>query len=285
MSIDLHMHSTASDGTDAPAGLVARVKAAGLSAMALTDHDTTAGLPACAAAAAELGITFVPGIELSADMVSIAPANPTGTLHILGYHVRHDSEKLRRVTESLNVARAARNPRIVDALNALGVDITLEEVEAEAAGGVIGRPHIAAVLVRHRYADSIAEAFKRYIGIGGAAYHRKDNLSAHGAIEAIHEAGGVAVLAHPVQMRCIDETDFQRRLERLVEWGLDGIEIWHSDHQPHHTQQYQAAADQFDLIVTGGSDYHGERKTVPLGAYEVPEWVLERLAAVVGTSA
>ncbi len=285
MAYDLHMHSTASDGTDAPGDLARLVKDAGLSGFALTDHDTTAGLAEAAAAAKRLRVTFVPGIELSADPGSVAPSADddtprTGTLHLLGYHVRHDDAGLAGLGERLRATRAKRNPEVVRKLQSLGVKIAYEDVldaagvpehawgdddAIDATGVIVGRSHIAQVLIAKGYVRSVHEAFAKYIGFGGAAHTRKDRLSAEEAIDAIHTAGGAAVLAHPVQLRLPGDL-LEHAVARLADMGLDGIETRHSDHAPADTERFADYARRFGLITTGGSDYHGTRKHVALGS-------------------
>ncbi len=221
------------------------------------------------------GLAFVPGIELSADPSLLgAAANDQlpaqeqppakGTLHILGYFVRHDDPELARLEQWLREARADRNPRIVERLNELGANITYEEVKQAAGGQVIGRPHIAQVLVKKGYVKSVHEAFARYIGEGAAAHVRKDRLSAADAIAAIHHAGGLAVLAHPVQLHLPRPGDLPSMVARLAALGLDGIEARHSDHTAADVKQFEQLATRHGLIATGGSDYHGKRKTVAL---------------------
>ena len=264
MSIDLHTHSTASDGTDAPRALGALASSAGLSVLALTDHDTTAGLASAAKSCDRAGVEFVPGIELSAQR-----GKERGTLHILGYFVDRSSAALKTVCAELAEARADRAPRIVASLNELGVDITLDEVLAQAGGAVIGRPHIAAVLVRKGYVKTVADGFARYIGQGKPAYHRKDQLEAARAIEAVHDAGGMAVLAHPIQLNYADDAELVQLVRDLVAAGLDGLETHHPDHHRGLVEQYTHLASRFDLVTTGGSDYHGDRKEHGLGCSEV----------------
>jgi predicted metal-dependent phosphoesterase TrpH len=278
------MHSTASDGTIAPEDLPAAAQRAGLEAMALTDHDTTAGVPGCAAAAAALGIAFVPGIEISAD-----PGPPPGgrddqprrgTLHMLGLFVRHDAPELLDVERRMKAARDSRNPAIVERLAALGVRISYEEVLAlsrDQGTHIIGRPHIAQVLVSKGYVKSVQDAFARYIGQGQPAYVRRDRMPAADAIAAIHAAGGLAIMAHPVQLGRPDPDDLEYAVKRLLAWGLDGIEIHHSDHTPALVRQYRQLADRLGLLVSGGSDFHGERKPVALGSQNVPIDVYHRL--------
>jgi len=277
---DLHTHSSASDGTDRPQDLPKLAKAAGLDAFALTDHDTTAGLPAAAAAAKRAGVAFVPGIELSADPDLLATGDPRGTLHILGYFIRHDDAHLARIQQRLRHARAQRNPEMVARLNDLGVRIDYAEV-VRAAGGdpdaaddaqdtIVGRPHIAQVMVGKGYVKTIHEAFAKYIGMRGAAYIRKDRLSAAEAIEAIHAAGGLACFAHPAQLGLEDEDAYDLVVRQLADLGIDAIETRHPDLTPSHTKRFTALAKRFGLLASGGSDYHGSRKAVELGSQRVP---------------
>ena len=289
MFCDLHMHSTASDGTDDPARLPRLVRDAGLQGFSLTDHDTTDGLAACAKAAKRLKIAFIPGIELSANPDLDAGTDPDseaprGTLHILGYGVRHDDDRLTQIKAWLVEARAQRNPRMVERLNELGVRIEYEEVIAEAEGGVVGRPHIAQVMVRKGYVKSVHEAFARYIGEGRDAYTRKDRLSAAAAITAIRDAGGVAVLAHPVQLNPPDADALEHLVKRLKDLGLAGIETRHSDHDPGDVERFTRLAERYHLLTTGGSDYHGSRKSIALGATRTPLEVFERLREAIGST-
>ncbi len=279
---DLHLHSTASDGTTPPARLASQARRLGLRAIALTDHDTTAGIPRAAAACARHGIDFVPGIELSAQ----APAAPgqteaVGTLHLLGYFVRHDEPTLLEIQRQVQAARADRNPRMVERLRELGVDITYDEVialaDSQGGPGVIGRPHIAQVMVNKGYARTVHEAFTRYIGQGAPAYVRKDRLPPADAIAAIRQAGGLAVLAHPVHLRLPTIDDLARFVARLRQMGLDGIETRHSDHSPADVRAFEQLAARFRLLTTGGSDYHGSRKPIAMGNQNVPLAVYEKL--------
>ena len=274
---DLHLHSTASDGTDAPRDLPRLCQAAGLRGFALTDHDTTAGLAECAEAAAKLGIDFLPGIELSADPDVRKAGRSEGTLHLLGYGIDPQHPQLAAIAQRMVDAREQRNPRIVEKLNALGVRLSYAEVVEFArsvAGGderaVVGRPHIAQIMVSKGYVKSMHEAFSKYLGAGGAAYTRRDRLAAGEAIEAVHAAGGVVSLAHPVQLKIDDADALEHTLARLVELGLDAIEARHSDHTPADVQRFSRLAERFHLLTTGGSDYHGSRKTVTLGSQRVP---------------
>ncbi|MEM9881935.1 MAG: PHP domain-containing protein [Planctomycetota bacterium] len=280
---DLHLHSTASDGADAPGDLPRLCREAGLSCFALTDHDTTAGVAACAAAARRLKIDFVPGVELSANP-ALDGGEPRGTLHLLGHFVDPDHPRLAEVSARMRRTRAERNPAIITKLNELGVRITDDDLAEAAAssggasGGVamIGRPHIAQVLIEKGYVRTMHEAFTKYLGRRGAAYVRRDTLDAAEAIDVIHAAGGVVSLAHPVQLGLEDDV-LEHAVSRLGAMGLDGIETRHSDHTPADVRKFNALAERFGLLTAGGSDYHGSRKTVSLNSQRVPRAVADRL--------
>jgi predicted metal-dependent phosphoesterase TrpH len=258
--VDLHCHSTASDGTFAPQQVVQLAQRSGLTGLALTDHDTIAGVAPAAAEAARLGIDFIPGIEISAT------PPPRGTLHVLGYGVDPHSAVLHDMTRQLLEGRDTRNPRIIERLRELGVAITMPEVEQEAGGDVIGRPHIAAILVRKGYVSSIKEAFNKYLAEGGLAYFDKERLSPARALELIRLSGGVAVLAHPIQLRFENDAQLDRQVKDLVDLGLGGIEVIHSDHDAAWVEKCTRLADRYGLIKTGGSDFHGRnKKDIDLG--------------------
>ncbi|MFN3166573.1 MAG: PHP domain-containing protein [Phycisphaeraceae bacterium] len=294
MRVDLHTHSTASDGTDAPGDLPRLAKQAGLDGFALTDHDTTAGLADAAAASKTLGVRFVPGIELSAhadpfandDAIQQTDAPsppPAGSLHLLGYHVRADCPALQQLEQRLRDARATRNPQIIEKLQAIGVRITEDDVREAAQAGAsnaadraIGRPHIAQVLVQRGYVKSIHEAFARYLGPGGAAYTPRQLPTAAQCIDAIHAAGGAVVLAHPVHLG-LGPADLEHAVAKLADLGLDGLETQHPDHEVGDTRRLTNLADRFGLITTGGSDYHGSRKAIGLGSVVGPDEAMSRL--------
>lgn len=257
---DLHCHSTASDGSLAPADVVQLAQRAGVSAMSLTDHDTVAGIAAAAAEAARLGIDFVSGIEISCEF------RHPGTLHLLGYGVDPASADLAALTRQLIEARDNRNPRMIAKLNEAGVAVTMNEWATEAEGDVVGRPHLAQVLVRKGYVSSVKHAFDKYLGQGCLAYVDKERLPARRAIELIRQSGGLCVLAHPVQLRCGSDAELETVVKNLVDQGLAGIEVMHSDHNPRQIEHYRQMADRFGLLKTGGSDFHGRsKKTIDLG--------------------
>ncbi|MEQ9454919.1 MAG: PHP domain-containing protein [Phycisphaeraceae bacterium] len=281
MFCDLHAHTTASDGLTPPAELPQLAIDAGLQALAITDHDTTAGIPSARLIAKTLSLPLLTGIELSADPFSILDKHRTpytndtpkwGTLHILGYGIDDTNTNLQNVCDELSNARSERNPEIVEKLNTLGVKIDYQQVIEHAAttgSQVIGRPHIAAVLQQHGYVRSHHEAFKRYIGEGAPAYVRKDALSAQRAIQTIHDAGGLAILAHPVQLTR-DRDLLARAVLQLRSLGIDGIETIHPDQKNTTRQGLAALAKKLNLLTTGGSDFHGKPHGAQLGAMRVP---------------
>jgi predicted metal-dependent phosphoesterase TrpH len=209
---------------------------------------------------------------------------PEGTLHILGYGVDPANDVLQRMTRDLLEARGDRNPRIIARLRELGVDVTWEEALAQAQGGVLGRPHIAALLVRKGVVKTIKQAFDEYLGQGGKAFFDKERLMPRDAIGRIRAAGGVPVVAHPVQLRTSNDAQLQQVIKDLVDLGLGGIEVVHSDHGEAEVERYTRLADRYNLVKTGGSDFHGtNKKDINLGVANgrrVPrEWMDELLAA------
>jgi len=279
LTADLHIHSTASDGEWPPEQVVDCAADAGLSAVALTDHDTVAGLAEAAEAAVEdPELTFIPGVEVSA-------AFPHGTLHILGLCIDPAGEGLAGLTARLIEARNDRNPQIIAKLQSMGLDIGMEDVLVQAgvadqADGVVGRAHIAAVLVRKRYARDLADAFRRYLGPGAPAFVDKERLSPAQAVAAIHQARGLAILAHPVQLQFANFAECERMVRTLQDAGMDGLEAYHSDHSDVQTRFFLDLARRLGMPVTGGSDYHGSAKPeVHLGRPRVPAIVMEPLLA------
>jgi len=252
--VDLHCHSTASDGTFSPAEVVRLAAHNNLSAIALTDHDTIGGVAEAASEAKTLDIDFLPGIEISAEYPS------PGTMHILGYGVDPDSSMLKNLTTQLIAGRDNRNPQIIAKLNELGVAVTMAEWEAQANGGVLGRPQLAAILLRKGYVNSIKQAFDKFIGQGAPAYADKERLTTARALEMIRESGGLPVLAHPIQLRTENDAQLDTVVKGLVDLGLAGIEVLHSDHDAIWVEKCTKLAQRYKLLQTGGSDFHGANK-------------------------
>jgi len=277
--IDLHSHSTASDGTLTPTQVVELAVRNNLSALALTDHDTIAGVAEAAGAAKKAGVDFIPGIEISAEF----PA--PGTLHILGYGVSSDSPVLHEMTAKLIEGRNNRNPRMVAKLNELGVAVTMEEWEAESKGDVLGRPQLAAILVRKGYVSSIKDAFNKYLAQGAPAYFDKERLAPAKAFEMIRRSGGLPVLAHPAQLRTENDAQLDRIVKDLLDLGLAGIEVFHSDHDDAWIAKSTALAKRYSLLQTGGSDFHGSnKKDIDLGTARgkrIPRELYDKLAAAI----
>jgi len=245
---DLHLHSTCSDGLLRPAELAAEVAAAGIAVASLTDHDTLEGWPEFEAACREHGVVAVPGVEISTR-------HPTaGERHVLGYGVDPGCPALGRTLERSRSARRDRAAAIVDVLRDLGVPLALEAVLEEAAGASVGRPHVADALVRAGLAGSRQEAFERWLGDGRPAALPRRDLAFGEAVALVHEAGGVAVLAHP------SRTADVAALPAFVAAGLDGLEAWHPSLSEADRALLAGVARQHRLLLTGGSDNHGDAK-------------------------
>ena len=253
--IDLHAHSTASDGTDAPAALVRKAKRAGLSALSLTDHDTTAGLEEAAAEASKLGIDFLPGIEISATYPR------PGVMHLLGYGFDPADARFLAMVDQLQAGRERRNAFLVEELNAVGVRIDFDELRQIAGDvGVIGRPHFAKLLALKGYVPHPQAAFKYYLNNAGRFRFDRPEPTPREAIAAVHAAGGIVSCAHPKQWRKQNRSQLAHELKNLADQGLDAVECVHSDHRESFVSELEALADQFGLLKTGGSDYHGGAK-------------------------
>ncbi|HEX3946304.1 MAG TPA: PHP domain-containing protein [Acidimicrobiales bacterium] len=275
--IDLHTHSICSDGTDPADRIPELAAAAGCSAVALTDHDTLAGLDAAGRRAAELGITLVPGCEVSCAFRGTSA-------HVLVYFVTDGEGPLQDELARLREDRVSRNRRLVARLGELGIPISYEEVVAEAAGeDSVGRPHVAAVLVRHGAADSIPDAFDRWLADGRPAHVPKARLTPADLAPLAAGSGGVAVLAHPLTLD-LGPNELSAAIAELAELGFAGIEAIYGRYSRDQRAGLVELAQRFDLVPTGGSDYHGAVKTdlavgVGQGDLRVPDDVLERLAA------
>ena len=255
--VDLHAHSTASDGSAAPGDVVAAARAAGLEAIALTDHDTVDGVAAARAAGLALGIDVVAGVELSAS-------EGEQEVHILGLQLR-DLRYLEPALADFRAARTARAAAMVGALNAAGVPVTLDAVLVHAAGGAVGRPHVARALIAGGWVRDVRDAFQQYIGLGGPGYVAKPRLAVAEAAELVHGAGGVAVYAHPGRDGTV------ARVRSLADQGIDGVEVLHPSHSAEDVARLGAIADAMGLVRSGGSDWHGAREgTRTLGCMAVP---------------
>lgn len=249
--IDLHTHSTASDGTLSPHDLVRLAATSKLDALALTDHDTLAGLPEALAAGEEYGVEVIPGCELSVN-------HGKKSMHMLGLWTRPGSPALTHALDEVLAGRGERNAKMVQKLNDLGVDVTLAEVEAEAAG-TVGRPHMAKLLKDKGYVKNFDHAFDEYVGNNGKAYVSRKRLSAKNAIKALKTDGALAIVAHPGLLR-MNYADMEALLVELKDLGLDGLETYYTEHSARNMDLYLRMANKLGLMVTGGSDFHGAVK-------------------------
>lgn len=274
-NIDLHTHTTQSDGSASPTELIARASSKRARAIAVTDHDTVAALDEARDAAGRFGLELISGIEISAEY-------SPGTMHILGYCLDERSVALNEQLGELREAREKRNPEIAKRLQDLGLDIGYDEVSTAAGNEVVGRPHFARLMVEREYAASIQDAFDRFLKKGAPAYVEKARLSPRDSIILIREAGGVAVLAHPYQLKLPSYEAVDELVAELAGFGLDGIEAIYSRHSPDERVAYAEIAARHGLLVTGGSDYHGSYKpdidlVTGLGDLEIPYALLEEV--------
>lgn len=247
--IDLHTHSTFSDGTLTPEELAAAAATAQLEAVALTDHDTTEGLSRFLAAAVQCGFRGVAGVEISAE-------HQPGAMHLLGYLFDPTHAGLQAQLGQLRAGRDERNLLIMDKLRGLGLELSWAEVRAFAGGEVVGRPHIARALIARGHVQDKAEAFTKLLARGRPAYAERFRLSPAASIQMIRAAGGVAVLAHPCSLK-LGQKQLRALLLELQSVGLGGVEVYHSEHNPSQTRLYQRLATDLGLAATGGSDFHG----------------------------
>lgn len=263
---DLHLHTTASDGLLSPDEVVSRAHKLGMAFLAITDHDTIEGITLAKEEGNTLGIEVIPGIELSAEIDNTE-------IHILGYFLEFQDPYLLKTLGYLKAARIKRAQQIVHKLNSLGLEIAMDKVIAIAGSGVVGRLHIARAMVDMGYVDSVHSAFQNYIGHKKSAYIERNKLSARDAIEIILKSKGLPVLAHPFS---IGRDDL---ISKLIAYGLQGIEVYHSEHDFHHTHYYLQLARKYNLLITGGSDCHGPlyKNKMLMGKVNIPYNHLESM--------
>jgi predicted metal-dependent phosphoesterase TrpH len=258
VNIDLHIHSTASDGSLTPAQLIAQASRQRLAAIAITDHDTVAGVVEAVATPFPPGLAFISGVEISTAAPEGFPCH--GSLHLLGYGIDPQHGRLQNALKRLQSARKNRTPRIIAKLNHLGIGITLEALEAAVGDAQIGRPHIASWLVNNGVARDVDDAFARYLGVGRPGYADKYRIDCNAAIQLIRSAGGVAVLAHPALITPRGDWQLEELVATLKNAGLSGLEAYYPEHTLVQTQTYLAWAEDYDLVATGGTDFHGNIK-------------------------
>lgn len=270
--IDLHIHSTASDGTLSPAAIVQLALQKSLSAIAITDHDTVGGIQQLHQQGIPSGIQFINGVEISIEAPD--PFQLNGSLHLLGYGIDPYNAPLNDALLTLQESRENRIPQMIAKLNRLGIPITREQVVRKES--VAGRPHVATALLEMGIVKSFDEAFLRYLGNGKPAYVQRLHLTAKEAIHLIQGAGGIAVIAHLGVYFRLDQTSRKKLLVRLKELGLQGVEVYYPSHSPAVIRELKAAAESLNLVITGGTDFHGDiRPELKLGVgdgtFHVPE--------------
>ncbi len=274
--VDLHIHSTASDGKFSPEAIVGKAAELGLKVIALTDHDTVDGIPpALEAVKAFPELRLIPGVEISTDLAD-------GEAHVLGYFIDYTSRELGSALERFRNSRQGRARGIVDRLGTLGIDIDWQRVLEIAGDGSIGRPHIAQAMLEKGYVTAFKEAFDKYIGHGGPAYVARQKMTPEEAVELILRSGGLPVLAHPFTVK-----EPEAMVIKLKAVGLVGIEAYYKDNTAEETEAMLGLAERYELIATGGTDYHGigDSSEVMLGGVEVPPEAAERLIALAGKRA
>jgi predicted metal-dependent phosphoesterase TrpH len=272
--LDLHLHTTHSDGSFTPTEVLELAHKAGVTALAITDHDITTGIPEATATGQQLGIEVIPGIEISSIVGD-------SELHILGYFLDWRDAQLNERLTTLRESRHRRNPQIIERLQALGIEITYDEVRALAGTDSVGRPHIARVLMEKKVVASAKEAFDQFLANGKPAYVPRDLPSPAEAIQWIKAAKGLAVLAHPTWVKTTEGT-LTDLVQQLKADGLDGVEVHYSTHTARQTREYLSLAKQLGLLVTGGSDFHGLTKPdievgIGKGTLHIPDSLLPKL--------
>lgn len=270
--IDLHLHTTHSDGLYSPEQLVQVAVKIGLRAIAVTDHDSVSGLEETEFFAAKYGIRFVPGVEISAY------TEEDGEIHVLGYFIDDNNPFLLNILHRLKTIRLRRIEQMVERLQELGFEIHLSTVQSFVKSeAVLGRPHLARAMVQHGIVSSVDEAFDRYLRRGKSAFITKVGLSHQEAIDAILQAGGIPIYAHPG----LDKKDYL--IPRLLSLGIRGLEVFHSAHSAEDVRRYTELVERENLLATGGSDCHGEGKDWKslIGTVQVPYSILEQLQAAV----
>lgn len=260
-NFDFHVHSNASDGSLSPREVVRKACEERLAVIAITDHDTTAGIRDAVEAEKEFGVTVIPGVEISIDF-------QPGTNHLCGYFIDIGNDELKDGLQFVQDARRNRNPMIVQKLNDLGIDITMPEIIEQAGGDQIGRPHFAKVLVQKGYVKDTKEAFTKYLAKGAPCYMDKQRLGLERAVKMIRSAGGVAVLAHPAELGFDTEKKYREYFRYAKDTGVGGIESYSGHHSPDQNAMFKRLADELQMFSTGGSDFHGDTKPkIQLGVF------------------
>ncbi len=244
--VDLHIHTNYSDGFHSPEEIIIKAKNHGFEAISITDHDNLSGIKEASEKGDEIGIEVIPGVEISSDIKD-------REIHILGYFVQTDSIELERYLNFFREERLKRAVRIVNKLNLLGLSITIDDVMQKAKNSAVGRPHIAQAMLEKGLTSNFYEAFNKYIGNNGPAYEKKVHISPQSAFKIINDAGGLSFIAHPGYME-------ESLLKELIDEGVDGIEVIHSSHSQQQVKFYRGIVNEYFLLESGGSDFHGGKR-------------------------
>lgn len=273
MKADLHLHTTASDGTLSPEELVQRAAQLGLEVIAITDHDSVDGIPRALDAARSFpGLRVIPGVEINTDI-------PHGEVHILGYFIDYRNTSLNQTLKELRSSRYERGRKMLGRLAGMGIDLEWDRVLELATGGVVGRPHIAQAMLERGYTSSFRQAFTEYIGRNGPAYVPRKKVTPLEAVMLLLKAGGLPVLAHPADIESLDAFVLQ-----LKKAGMVGIEVYYNGYSSRTIAQLQSLARKYELVACGGSDYHGLDDTIGtgIGSVGLPRESVERLLSLAG---
>ncbi|MEI7812733.1 MAG: PHP domain-containing protein [Ignavibacteria bacterium] len=256
--IDLHLHTTCSDGVYTPVQVVGMARAAGLDIISITDHDNLAGVKVAIEFGKQIGVEVIPGVEISIDIED-------KEVHLLGYFIDIYNDEFQKYLSFFREERYNRACRIVKKLNKLGVALTIDSVMAKAKSGAVGRPHIAQVLIEAGYATSFYEVFDKYIGNCCPAFEHKIHVSPQSALKLISDAGGLSFIAHPGYLS-------ENILTSLIQSGIDGIEVIHPSHKQNQVEHYRGIVNEYCLLASGGSDFHGGKRDDEqnLGRYNIP---------------
>lgn len=286
VKIDLHIHSTASDGTLSPLEILNLAQSLNLGAISITDHDTIDGTKEALTIGIPPSLKFLTGVEISA--YSPPSFSFPGSFHVLGYAINVDDSVLNQVLVTLQEARKNRNPRIIELLNRMGIELSLSEIRKEIGECQLGRPHIAKQMIKKGFVQSISEAFDKYLAKGKPAYVDKYRVDCDRAIEVILNAGGIPVLAHPVLLKIKNDDVLEKLITSLKEMGLKGIEAYYPEHTPDLIARYTEIANRHGLLITGGTDFHGSNKPgINMGSgrgnFSVPYKLYEKLTTSLET--
>lgn len=257
--IDLHTHTNASDGIYSPEELIDYAISQGIGAMAITDHDTVSGLPEAMKYAKRIGFELIPGIEFSIEYSG-------GSLHLVGLYIDYNNALLIEKAEWLKEHRMTRAVRIIEDLRKYNIDIPLKRLEKETKGGAIGKPHIARIMIEMKYGKDTKEIFKNFMCKGKPGYIEKDRISLEEAIFVIKQSRGIPVVAHPISMNLKIFDRYEKKVDEMIQLGIEGLEVYSSMHTEDDVSEFLKIAQKRNLLVTGGSDFHGDKSKV-IGAY------------------